>query len=186
MKPAIVPLVFLVLFSLRVSSQNDVVFIPEIDALVQDQYPEEKISIIMLANNSDLRLPVLTKKIADIVLKDKLAPKSSKKSKKKRSNKSESKVPLNVPNDIMNLLKGKYYSPELNFQYEFFIENERLFCRIGNNKLNQVRFISKNHFLLDEYINLSPIWEDTDVISSFTLSVGDSKNIVFERVGWKD
>ena len=40
MKPAIVLLVFLAFFSLKVSSQNDVIFIPQIDALVQDQIKE--------------------------------------------------------------------------------------------------------------------------------------------------
>lgn len=145
------------------------------------QYPEAKTGIIILANNPDIKPPILTNQIAEIVLKDKLAPRVSSK-KKRLSNNPKNKTQFEIPKDIMKALAGEYFSFELNFRYQIFIKEGKLFCKRGNNKLEQLRFIDKDLLMVDEYITLSPKWEKGNQVSAFTLSVGDSKNILFERV----
>ncbi len=149
------------------------------------QYPEAKTSIIILANSPNLKPPILTNQIAQIVLKDKLAPKVSSKKKRLPDN-AKNKIQSEIPKDIMKALAGEYFSSELNFWYQIFIKEDKLFCKRGNNKLEQLRFINKDLLMVDKYITLSPKWEEGNQISAFTLSVGDSRNILFEKVDLKN
>lgn len=149
------------------------------------QYPEVKTCIIILANNTELEPPILTNQIADIVLIDKLEPKISS-IKKPLSNNPVNKDQSETPKDMMKALVGEYFSSELNFRYQIFIKEGKLFCKIGNNELQQLQYINNEHFMVDEYINLTPIWERANELSAFTLSVGDSKNIHFYKINLKD
>ncbi|MEZ5040335.1 MAG: serine hydrolase domain-containing protein [Saprospiraceae bacterium] len=145
------------------------------------QYPEEKTTIIILANSPDLEPPILTNQIAEIVLSNKLTPRTSSEKRKGNDN-LENKPPSETPKEIMEALVGDYYSQELNFKYQIFIKEGNLACKIGNNKMMQLQYINKDLFMVDEYVSLIPKWEKENLISSFSLSVGDSKNIWFKRI----
>lgn len=82
----------------------------------------------------------------------------------------------------MKALVGEYHSSELDFRYQIFIMKGKLFCKIGNNKLEQLQFIDMSHIMVDEYLSLNPIRRKGKEVSAFTLGVGDIKNILFERV----
>ena len=149
------------------------------------QFPEEKVTIIILANNPNISPPLLSNKIADIILKDKLDPETTPQ-KREPSIKSKTAENQKIPIEIMKALAGEYYSSELNFKYEIFIEKEKAYCRIGNNKVEQLHLKNKNQLMVDEYVSLNPIWDKaTRTVSSFTLSVGDSKNIIFKKINYK-
>lgn len=146
------------------------------------QYPEEMVSIIILANNPELRPPVLSNQITNIILKEKLVRRESVNNSAPTRTSPEPETQEMPPLKMADALVGEYYSEELDFKYRFFKKDGLLYCTMGSNKLNQVRYVGERP-MLDEYISLYPVWDgSTEVISAFTLSLGDSNNIRFERV----
>lgn len=149
------------------------------------QFPDEKVTVIILANNPDVSPPLLTNQLADIVLREKLEQSPPSKRSPNTAN-SENDTPSVVPQDMMNALIGEYFSAELNFKYQISSKDGKLLCRIGNNKVEEILFVAKDHLMVGENISLRPQWAKADKLSSFLINVGDSKNILFKRVVGND
>ncbi|MCB1051363.1 MAG: beta-lactamase family protein [Acidobacteria bacterium] len=144
------------------------------------RFPQAGVTIIILANNPDLAPPVLTNQIAEIVLKDRLAPRAVAKPKESEPP-SDPKPPQPIPASLRKALVGRFFCPELNHTYELFEENGKLKCKISPTKITEVLVGEANTLHVDPEIRLTPNGATSGNVSGFSLAVGDSHNIQFQR-----
>ncbi len=93
------------------------------------QFPDQQFSVIILSNVTTFAPGEKAYAVADILLKDQLAPRPE-----KSSAVTSTTVRVNGPTpdlDDLKMYTGRYYSPELDYHYTLEIEEDQLTMKIG-------------------------------------------------------
>lgn len=145
------------------------------------RFPEEKTSIIILANRGDSSPTDKSLQIADIVLKNEFSEEPQKKKESTgQNNKNKSKKLF--PNKSISDLKdytGNFYSKELDFNYLVILKDGKLKVEIANYKPQDLVKFGIDKFTIDN--GLIHFKRENKVIVGFELDAGRVTNLKFEK-----
>ena len=145
------------------------------------RFPEEKTSIIILANRGDSSPTDKSLQIADIVLKNEFSEEPQKKKESTgQNNKNKSKKLF--PNKSISDLKdytGNFYSKELDFNYLVILKDGKLKVEIANYKAQDLVKFGIDKFTIDN--GLIHFKRENKVIVGFELDAGRVTNLKFEK-----
>jgi len=106
------------------------------------RYPDQKFSVIVLANNKDIDPYFITDRISDIFLKEEFAaftPPANTKS-------SKSLATIQLEPEQLQLFAGDYWNTNDNFSRKIYVKNDTLRFDRGMNNPSTLVPISKNEF----------------------------------------
>ena len=145
------------------------------------RFPEEKTSIIILANRGDSSPTDKSLQIADIMLKNEFSEEPQNKEENiGQSNKNKSKKLL-LNQSISNLqdYTGNFYSEELDFNYLVILKDGKLKVKIADYKVQDLIKFGIDKFTIDNgLINFN---RENKVIVGFELDAGRVSNLKFEK-----
>ena len=145
------------------------------------RFPEEKTSIIILANRGDSSPTDKSLQIADIMLKNEFSEEPQNKEENTgQSNKNKSKKLL-LNQSISNLqdYTGNFYSEELDFNYLVILKDGQLKVKIADYKAQDLIKFGIDKFTIDNgLINFN---RENKVIVGFELDAGRVSNLKFEK-----
>lgn len=151
------------------------------------RFPQERLSVICLANLSDFNPSVMARRIADIYLADLFKEKGEKKKKPEpqRSRPIESSEDDFQPTtEELKVYVGKYYSEELDAAYFLRLKEGKLFLRHKNPHKSYpkaaLKPTSKDRFRVERW-RLNFIRNEKEEILGFKVNAGRVQNILFER-----
>lgn len=151
------------------------------------RFPEQKFSVICLANLSRFNPSVMAIKVADIYLADlynERGEDAKKPEPKKPRPKESSKSDFKVSPEDLTVYAGKYYSEELDTAYILQLKKGKLFVRHENPHKEYPRAALKptarDRFQIDGF-KLSFIRNEKKNIIGFKVDAGRVQNIFFER-----
>ena len=150
------------------------------------RFPEQKFSVICLANLSRFNPSVMARRVADIYLEDLYTEKSAAKkpAAKKPRSKELSEGDFKLTPDELKVYAGKYYSEELDASYILRLKKGKLFMQHENPHKNYPRDAlkptSRDGFRLGRF-KLSFFRNEKKDIVGFNVDAGRVKNIVFEK-----
>jgi CubicO group peptidase (beta-lactamase class C family) len=151
------------------------------------RFPEQKFSVICLANLSRFNPGVMARAVADIYLDGLYMEKSEDRKKpvdKKRKTKELSEGEFKPTPEKLKIYTGKYYSEELDTAYFLRLEKGKLFVRHENPHRNSPRAalkpIIKDRFEVEGF-KLNFIRGKNEDIIGFKVNAGRVKNILFEK-----
>lgn len=154
------------------------------------RFPEQKFSVIVLANLGNIKPSSLAKQVADIYLVDQFKPEKKKPDvpkppSKKLKEKPDKKIPPEKLNlEQMNSYVGDYYSEELDVTYRILQKEGKLYIVHENphKSYPKLPFVPtlKDQFNLGGY-QMTFSRNEKDDISSFTINAGRVKNIRFVK-----
>ncbi|WP_196140739.1 serine hydrolase [Aliikangiella sp. G2MR2-5] len=108
------------------------------------RFPQEKFTIVILANRSDARVDQKALQIVDLFLKDKFQKPESRK--KVDSVKSEA---LKLSEKELKQWQGDYWYPALNFSRSIVFKDNALFYQRGSDDGDRLVPIAKNQFTME-------------------------------------
>ena len=150
------------------------------------RFPEQKFSVICLANLSRFNPSVMARRVADIYLEDLYTEKSAakKSAEKKPRSKDLSESDFKPTPDELKVYAGKYYSEELDAAYFLRLKKGKLFMQHENPHKNYPR-VALKPTLRDVFrvagFKLSFIRNEKTDIAGFKLNAGRVRNIFFEK-----
>ena len=146
------------------------------------RFPEQQLSVIILANRSDANPAQKSFQIADIFLQndfikvdEELVPEISERVGE------DVLVDEVVPGIMMKEYCGNYYSMELNTSYQLFIENEMLKVKIGNYAPMTLVVCRKDQFTVEGEEFRFRFTKDDRKITGFELDAGRVQNLIFKK-----
>ena len=145
------------------------------------RFPEEKTSIIILANRGDSSPTDKSLQIADIMLKNEFSEEPQNKEENTgQSNKNKSKKLL-LNQSISNLqdYTGNFYSEELDFNYLVILKDGQLKVKIADYKAQDLIKFGIDKFTIDN--GLIHFNRENKVIVGFELDAGRVSNLKFEK-----
>jgi CubicO group peptidase (beta-lactamase class C family) len=151
------------------------------------RFPEQKFSVICLANLSRFNPSVMARRVADIYLRDLYKEKSEDKKKpapKKSCVEKPSKDDFKPTPEELKEYVGKYYSEELDAAYFLRLKKGELFLRHENPHKSYPRAALKstaNDNFRVERFKLNFIRNETKNIIGFLVNAGRVQNILFEK-----
>ncbi len=155
------------------------------------RFPEQKFSVIVLANLGSINPSRLAKQVADIYLADQFKPEKKKpdvaKTPKKKSDiKTKKKVPGETPSaKQLEAYVGDYYSEELDVTYCIFFKEKNL--RLKQKKLHRpypggiLLQQQEDRYNVGRLI-LNFNRDERNNVTSFTVNAGRVKNIRFVKL----
>lgn len=147
------------------------------------RFPEEKFSVIILANRGDANPTGKSFQIADILLKDKLVEESqNKKTHTNQPNTTKTSEELDVDQfSKLNLedYTGNFYSEELDANYLLFLEGEKLKLQIANYDAQELTIHGIDTFTSTR--NLVRFNRTNGKIKGFELDAGRVTNLKFVK-----
>lgn len=154
------------------------------------RFPEQKFSVIVLANLGNINPSRLAKKVADIYLADQFKPEKNKSDaaqtpKKKPDRKTGKKIPYETP-DVQQLEEylGNYFGEELDVTYRIFLKKDKLYLQHENPHRPYPGGIllqeQKDRYNVGRLI-LNFDRDDRNNVTSFTVNAGRVKNIRFVK-----
>ncbi|MGD8537819.1 MAG: serine hydrolase domain-containing protein [Candidatus Aminicenantes bacterium] len=150
------------------------------------RFPEQKFSVICLANLSRFNPCVMARRVADIYLEDLYTKKSAAKkpADKKPRSKELSESDFKPTPDELKVYVGKYSSEELDAAYILRLKKGKLFMQHENPHKNYSRIAlkptSRDGFRVAGF-KLSFIRDEKKDIVGFKLNAGRVRNIFFEK-----
>lgn len=145
------------------------------------RFPEQRFTVICLANLATFRPGDLCEKVAQVYLGD-LMDGSQNQEQPRRSG-TEEKTSASLTLSDLGGLSGKYYSEELGATYQFGEAAGKLTLAINGRSKGEVPYIveSKERLTIGGFVSLDLVREG-EKISGFNLGAGRSKNILFQKV----
>ncbi len=148
------------------------------------RFPEQKFSVVILANRSDANPSEMAFQIADIFLQDdflkeaedeEIIPGVS------RSVNEEVKIGLDISSINFEEYAGNYYSKELKTTYQLFVENEALNVKIGNYTPRILEAYGGDQFRTEAEGLLFQFRRNIECITGFELDAGRVQNLKFSK-----
>lgn len=140
------------------------------------RFPEEKFSVVILANRGDADPETLAYKVADVMLKDKLSNDKQVVENKKNAVKKNKKI-VDFSKLNLNEFLGNYYSNELDVNYLFFEEDGILKLKIPNRVSQKVTPKNTDVFAINR--GVVKFKRTNNVITGFKVDLGRVKNLEF-------
>lgn len=154
------------------------------------RFPEQKFSVIVLANLGNINPSRLAKQVADIYLADQFKPEKKKPDAAKTSKKKpDSKMAKKIPGEILDAQQleeyvADYYSEELDVTYLIFLKKDKLYLQHENPHRPYPGGIllqqQKDRYNVGRLI-LKFDRDDRNNVTSFTVNAGRVKNIRFVK-----
>ena len=144
------------------------------------RFPDEKFSVIILANRGDANPTSKSFQIADILLKDKFVEKPRKKEIQKVDESSSGrKEKIEFSNLNLEDYTGRYYSEELDVNYILTLEEEKLNIQIANYAPLELTIYDNDSFSGGRFsIRFNRL---NGVITGFEFDAGRVTNLKFEK-----
>ena len=145
------------------------------------RFPEEKTSIVILANREDSNPTEKSLQIADIILKNEFSEELQKKKESTVQNNKNKSKKLFHDKSINNLkdYTGRFFSKELDFNYFITLEDRKLKVEIANYKPQNLTKFDTDIFTIDN--GLIHFKRKNKVIVGFELDAGRVTNLKFEK-----
>lgn len=143
------------------------------------RFPDQRFSVIILANRGDANPTRKTYQVADILLKDKLEERPSEES---LSNNQHTEIKEKEPPSTLALkdFEGDYYSQELDVSYRIFMKNDALNVKMAHQEPMQLTIDKADVFSTS---NLLLRFSRIDgEIAGFELDAGRVTNLKFEKL----
>ncbi|MFC2160106.1 serine hydrolase domain-containing protein [Acidobacteriota bacterium] len=154
------------------------------------RFPEQKFSVIVLANLGNINPSRLARQVADIYLAEQFKPEKksadvAETSQEKSEAESNKKIPLDKLNsEQLKAYAGDYYSEELDVTYRLFLKEGKLYLALENRHRSypKLPFVPalKDQFTLGG-LQLQFFRDEQDEVASFTINAGRVKNIRFVK-----
>ena len=144
------------------------------------RFPEEKFSVIILANRGDANPTSKSFQIADILLEDKFVEKPKKKEiQKVDETSSDRKEKIEFSNLNLEDYTGRYYSEELDVNYILTLEEEKLNIQIANYAPQELTIYDNDSFSGGRFsIRFNRL---NGVMTGFEFDAGRVTNLKFEK-----
>lgn len=141
------------------------------------RFPDQKFSVIILANRDDSNPVGKSYQVADVILKDKLIEVETNEG---TSSKKSEPVVATKTNSELNLTDyvGSYYSIELDATYVIYKEGDRLLVKIPSTEPMELKLEGVDQFSTD-WINFR--FNRNSNVSNFELDAGRVKNLKFDK-----
>jgi hypothetical protein len=147
------------------------------------RFPEEKFSVIILANRGDANPTRKSYQIADILLQDKFVGTSEKEIKKKSgvvAKKPEKMDEIDISGVNLEDYIGSYYSEELDVTYLIYLEDGKLNLKIANYDAQELTIMEKNTLISDgDKLRFTRAGR---LISGFRFDAGRVTNLKFKKL----
>lgn len=145
------------------------------------RFPEQRLTVICLANLASFRPEELCRKVAEVYLGDRMDG-SQRKERSRVVSKEEGSSSMLTIADLGGF-PGKYYSEELDATYQFDGSGEKLTLTVDGRPKGEVTYSveSKDHLSVGKYLSLD-ILREGGTITGYNLGAGRSKNIIFRKV----
>ena len=142
-----------------------------------ETYPELKLTIAILSNNSQFSVPGLSTKISDILVIDKSANIITTQS-------PEPKITnFKYSAQELKVYEGKYFSEETNSSVSITLKDDTLFIRLNTNTIFPLESMSKDTFQNKEMGAIFNFNKNKKgKVYIFKVSVSRAKNVVYERL----
>lgn len=144
------------------------------------RFPEQRFSVIVLANRSDANAYLMAFQVADILLQDKFIEEPQTKELKLEKSEDKSTTEKYILPNLIEEYTGAYYSEELDATYLFFVEDGKLKLKIQDKPLKMDCTISETDQFTVEY-RLVRFQRIDGRISGFELDFGRAKNYKFHK-----
>lgn len=143
------------------------------------RFPEQRFSVIVLANVSNANPDALAYQVADLLLADQLAPRPAENRPAGGSNGNNNRPAFDASSINLSDYTGDYYSEELDATYHIFMENGALRFRIGYQEARPLSMVGSDRAsaLFGEFA----FQRAEGRVTGFLLSSGRVKGLVFER-----
>lgn len=145
------------------------------------RFPEEKTSIIILANRGDSNPTDKTLQVADVILENEFSEKPQKKKDNTVQNSTNNSKKI-FPKQLIGELKdytGNFYSEELDFNYLVILRDGKLKVEISNYKAQDLIKFGIDTFNIDN--GIIHFKRENKVIVGFELDAGRVTNLKFEK-----
>jgi hypothetical protein len=144
------------------------------------RFPEQKFSVIILGNLAQLVPLNLAYQVADVYLKDQLAPNQETTFRAKPEEASPT-IANEMPEGGLKQYTGEYYSEELATAYEISVKDSLLQVSIYGQPFQTVKPVAPGQFEAPYHIFRFQRNED-NAIDGFILDAGGIEGLVFKKI----
>lgn len=144
------------------------------------RFPDQRLSIIVLANRSDVNITAKFREVADIFLIDKIKPADS------RPIQVITLTDTALSRDDLNNFSGKYFSEELNTLYEIKIQNDKLFLYVNDVEISPLNKVTHNTLSNKEFGTFNFEKNKQINITGFKLNISRVRNLQFSKINVAD
>ena len=141
------------------------------------RFPEQRFSVIILANLFSMKPSDLARKISDVYLADILVDSGPKANEEELSSGELDETDFNMDRQQISKFSGTFFSSELETSYYFYMKNDSLTCQTRYLDPVTLKPTGPFTFKKDKWITL----EFDKNYKKFTLNTGRVKNIKFKR-----
>ena len=141
------------------------------------RFPEQRFSVIILANLFSMKPGDLARKISDVYLADILVDSGPKANKEELSSGELDETDFNMDRQQISKFSGTFFSSELETSYYFYMKNDSLTCQTRYLDPVTLKPTGPFTFKKDKWITL----EFDKNYKKFTLNTDRVKNIKFKR-----
>ena len=146
------------------------------------RFPEQRFSVICLANLSSVNPSQLARRVADIYLEDEMEPVPEREVEDRRrppEREREAREPLTLTGELISQYSGSYYSEELDVVYELVPGEGELFLKIagrGNLRLE----LRSEDVLRSGGLTFNFFMDPEGGVAGFRLDAGRVRNLRFD------
>lgn len=147
------------------------------------RFPDQKFSVIILANVNRFNPSRMAQRVADIYLENELDPIPSQADRTGRrdSGSRDDTLTFRLSDQDRDSMIGRYYSDELDISYIITSEQEGQFIRAGHNPKITITALRKDRFRVDG-MTLTFHRDGNDEITGFSVDAGRVTDIKFAKV----
>jgi len=142
------------------------------------QFPEQRLSIVILSNLSNFNTGRIARKIADLYLADQFPePPTPRKRQRPQRDRPE---PITLSSSQFQKYAGNYYSDELDITYILDVENNNLVLKLRETSSTLTPYSTESFGWGRRNLNFTRDREER--ITGFVLQAGIVKNIKFQKI----
>jgi len=146
------------------------------------QFPDQKLSVVILSNLSSFRPGRIAREIADLYLADQFTEPPVSRQRQRRS--EQRPKPISLSLSQLREYSGQYYSEELKINYSLVVENKNLILTLRETPYNLTAY-SLDNFVWQSFeseFELKFMRNKENNVTGFELQEGIVKNINFEKI----
>ncbi len=147
------------------------------------RFPEQRFSVICLANLSSVNPSRLARQVADIYLDEEMEPAlRTGRGGRQRPAGGDMEIPEipELTEELMTQYRGSYYSQELDVVYELVPEEDGLFLKVAGWRFNRLTLRSDD-VLRASGLTLNMVRDSRGTVTGFRLDAGRVQNLRFDR-----
>ena len=146
------------------------------------RFPDQKFSVIVLANISTFKPTARAHEVANILLTSQFTEDvPSKQSQSQMSDSPTTEAPPSYSAQELSQFAGNYYSDELKVFYDFIIRDNALIMYINGKEIFPLRAVKPNVFTQDRSGTITFEQNKAGTITGFSLDAGRVQNLKFIR-----